>query len=99
MAGKNGGKREGAGRPKGSQNRDVAEIREAFRRVIDANLPNYMKWLEQIAAEDPQKAIALLNNMAEYVVPKLQRTEHTGEGGAPIEILKIKTPDAKDKGD
>ena len=94
-----GGKQPGAGRKAGVPNRSTTELREAITRIIDANLPNYMKWLEQIAEEDPAKAIALLNSMSEYALPKLQRTEHTGEDGNPIEILKIKTPDAKDKRD
>jgi len=33
---------------------------------------------------DPAKALDLLNKLAEYVAPKLTRTEVTGPGGAPL---------------
>jgi hypothetical protein len=35
-------------------------------------------------AADPGKAIDLINKLAEYVAPKLTRTEVTGPGGQPL---------------
>lgn len=34
---------------------------------------------------DPGKALDLLAKLAEYAAPKLNRTEHTGEGGGAID--------------
>lgn len=82
-----------SGRRKGSANKNTQSIRDAFQKLLEDNLPNYAKWLEQIAEENPEKAIRLLNDMSEYILPKLQRTEHSGVDGDPIEqILKIKQP-------
>lgn len=39
---------------------------------------------------DPGKAAALLLSALEYHLPKLNRTEHTGEGGGPLVIRAAK---------
>lgn len=73
------------GRKEGTPNKVTKDIREAYKLLIEANLPNLTKWLERIAMKDPERAIRILADLSEYVIPKLARTEHTGEGGKPIE--------------
>ena len=95
MANGHGGKRDNQGKPKGATNKNTQAIRDAYQKLIEDNLPNYKKWLSQIAAEDPVKAINLLTGMAEFVLPKLQRSEHTGADGSPLDVV-INTPTKKD---
>lgn len=90
-----GGKQAGAGRKKGVPNKNTQAIRDAYQKLIEDNLPNYKKWLSEIAADDPVKAINLLTGMAEFVLPKLQRSEHTGADGSPLDVV-INTPTKKD---
>ena len=54
--------------------------------LIENNLDNMTKWLEKVAAKDPAKAIYIINDLSEYVVPKLARTELTGKGGEELTI-------------
>lgn len=74
-----GGKRDGAGRPKGSPNKDVKEIRDAFQMLIEDNLDNMKTWLERVADKNPAKAMELINGLSDYIIPKLSRTEVKAE--------------------
>jgi hypothetical protein len=42
-------------------------------------------WLEQVAKDDPYKALDLMNKLCEYHVPKLARSEITGADGGAVE--------------
>ena len=74
-----GGKREGAGRTKGVSNKVTTETREAFKKLVEANTPEFQSWLDRIAESNPSKAFELVTNLAEYVLPKLSRTEVIGD--------------------
>lgn len=69
------------GRKKGSENKTTKDIREAYRQLIENNLDNMTSWLKTIASKNPEKAIYILSDLSEYVLPKLQRTEHVGKDG------------------
>lgn len=73
----------GKGRPKGAPNKSTAIVREAIANLLERNAPQMDKWLNQVAQEDPYKALDLMNKMAEYHIPKLARTEVTGRDGQP----------------
>ena len=73
------------GRKKGVPNKATRDIKEAYRQLIEKNLDNLTKWIEQIAAKDPEKAIRILADLSEYVVPKLARSEHTGANGKDLQ--------------
>lgn len=92
---KNGGKRAGAGRKPGVQNKITMEIREAFKNLIEHNTPNMIGWLQRVALEDPGKALTICSNLAEYIVPRLARTEHTGMNGGAIETKDVTKSDAE----
>ena len=82
------------GRPPGP-NRLTTEFRETVRRLLEQNAGNVNRWLMMVAngygrgknrtKPAPDRALALLADLAEYAAPKLSRTEHTGEGGGPIQ--------------
>lgn len=63
------------GRTKGTPNKQTAEIREAYKALIESNLENMSKWIKTIAKDNPEKAIDLMIKLSEYVVPKLNRME------------------------
>jgi hypothetical protein len=71
-----GHKKEG-GRVAGVPNKATKDIKEAYRLLIEKNLDNLTGWLELIAAKDPEKAIRIISDLSEYVIPKLARTDLT----------------------
>jgi hypothetical protein len=64
---------------KGVSNKNVDEIRAAFRELTEANMDKVQGWLDQVAAEDPNSALDKFLKLAEYVLPKLARVETTLE--------------------
>jgi len=48
------------GRKKGVPNKQTKEIREAYQRLTEQNLTNMSDWLQQVATEDPAKAMDLM---------------------------------------
>jgi len=92
-----GGKREGAGRPVGIPNKSTTKAREAIAAFVDCNADKLQEWLDQIATDDrygPKTAFDCFMAVAEYHVPKLARTEHTGANDGPIEMV-VKWQDGK----
>ncbi len=77
------------GRPKGSPNKTTALAREAIARFVDGNAHRLQGWLDEIAADEkhgPKVAFDCFMDVVEYHVPKLARTELTGEGGGPVKV-------------
>jgi len=72
------------GRPKGAQNKNTREIREAYQRLVENNLENMTLWLTRIASEDEEKAMEIMLKLSEYVIPKLARQEVTGADGEDL---------------
>jgi len=79
----------GKGRPKGSPNKLTLEFRDTVRKLLEDNRENVSIWLDQVAAEDPDKALRHITALAEYAAPKLARTEHVGDANAPLTINAI----------
>ena len=71
-------------RPKGSPNKATAQAREAIGLFVDANASRLQGWLDRIAEDDPKRAFELFQSVIEYHVPKLGRTEHSGQVGVNI---------------
>ena len=70
------------GKPKGSVNKSTKEIREAYQAFVESNIPEFQTWLQNI--EDPAKRFDIIVKMSEYFVPKLNRTEVTGQDGKDL---------------
>lgn len=64
-------------------------------QFVDGNAHRLQEWLDRIAEGDPDhgvkpnpiKAAELFVSVIEYHVPKLNRTELTGGGGGPVEMV------------
>lgn len=83
------GKQKTGGKKKGVPNKVTSDIKEAYRLLIESNIPNLSKWLDRIAEKNPERAITILSDLSEYVIPKLARTELTGEDGDEIKVKTI----------
>lgn len=83
------------GRPKGSPNRATADVRAAIAAFAEGNAHKLQDWLDRVAEgsgglkPDPAKAADLYLRAIEYHIPKLARTEVTGQDGGPVEISGI----------
>ena len=89
-----------AGRKAGVPNKATTEAREAVKALLDANLPYLQTWLyntaeglkddetgKYIVLPNPGKACDIVQNMVEYAVPKLARTEVVGDVTAPQRMV------------
>jgi hypothetical protein len=74
------------GRPAGSVNKATAAVREAIARMAEDNAGNFVSWISQVADKSPEKACDIYLRAIEYHIPKLARTEVTGDGGGPLSI-------------
>lgn len=86
-----GGARKGAGRSKGVPNKATAEFKEKLNELLEHAAPNMVRWLDEIAADNPEKAFDILSKFAEYCYPKLARHTHEGDQDKPIEINVTRT--------
>jgi hypothetical protein len=88
------------GRKPGVPNKATQEAREAVKAILDSNLPFIQTWLQQtaegimddqtgkyIVQPNPAKACEIVQNLVEYSVPKLARTEVVGDEKAPQRMV------------
>lgn len=85
-----------AGSRKGVPNKTTAEIRNAFQLLIEDNLDNMKVWLSDVAQEDPERALEIMLKMAEYIVPKLSRTEVKADITDKSIVINLNRLNAKD---
>ena len=69
----------GQGRRKGTPNKATVEARTAISLFVDSNAHKLQEWLDAVAIDNPEKAFTLFQSVIEYHVPKISRTEITGE--------------------
>ena len=72
------------GRKKGTPNKTTEEIRQAFQMLIESSLPDIQKWLKQVAKDNPEKALQIVEKYSDFILPKLQRTELSGGEDKPL---------------
>lgn len=87
------GRKTGGGSRKGKPNKATADVREALRRLIESNASNLESWLKRVARKNPGKALEVVGKLAEFVVPKLARTEVSGPNGQPIAVQRHELTD------
>jgi hypothetical protein len=67
--------RPGPGRPRGVPNQVTRDTREAFRLLVEDNADRLQGWLDRVGTKNPAKAAEILVKLAEFIVPRLARTE------------------------
>lgn len=72
------GQEKTAGRKAGSLNKATSQFKEALNHLLEEASPKMIEWLDRIAVNDPGKALDMISRLAEYIHPKLARSEgHT----------------------
>jgi hypothetical protein len=79
-----GGRRPGAGRKPGVPNKNTQAVRDAVEKALNNQNDKLSVWFDQVAEEDPAKALTIYGQLLEYVAAKLQRKELVGPDGAAI---------------
>ena len=64
---------------KGIPNKSTQEIRDAFQCFVENNVGKFEEWIMRVAEKNPAKAIELVSNLSDFILPKLQRTEMKAE--------------------
>ena len=64
---------------KGVPNKTTQEIRDAFQCFVENNIEHFEEWLMRVAEKNPAKAIELVKDVGEYILPKLSRSEIKAE--------------------
>ncbi len=62
------------GREKGTPNVLTKEIREVYQELLEKNLDKVDGWLQEVAKDNPDRALNFIIRLSEFVVPKLQST-------------------------
>jgi hypothetical protein len=73
------------GRAKGVPNKASADVKAAIAAFTSANVDKLDEWLNSI--DDPHKRLDLYFKALEYTMPKLARTELTGDKEAPQRMV------------
>ena len=79
-----GGKRPGAGRPKGVPNKVTQDVRQALAKFAEDKADDFRDWIDRVAESDPGKAADLYLKAIEYHIPKLARSEGPGDEGQHV---------------
>lgn len=83
-----GGKRPGAGRPKGVANKATLEIREHYQNLINNNLEQIQEDLDKLK---PKERMDVLIQLSKFVVPVMKAVEMSGSVKSPkIDMSKWK---------
>ena len=81
------GVKTGGGSRKGVPNKATTNAREAIARFVDGNAERLQGWLDEIHREDgAAAAFKCFSDLVEYHVPKLSRTELSGDAKNPVKI-------------
>jgi hypothetical protein len=69
----------GKGRVKGVPNAITKSAREIFQAFIEGNATKVQELWDRVARKSPAKALSIYAKLAEFIIPKLQRTELSGQ--------------------
>lgn len=92
------------GRPVGAQNKATTEFKTAVKLLMDSKAGKFDEWIDRIAETNPARAMEVIGQLGEFVVPKQSRVTHVGEQGAPILYTRVvddirDQPDGTDQAD
>lgn len=77
------------GRTKGSQNKTTKEVKEILNRVVSNQLDDLEKDIKKLKKIDPVAAMKMSIKLLDYVIPKMNKLELTGELRHKIDKIKI----------
>lgn len=75
------------GKPVGTISKDKAKFIESLQELFDNYAGDMKVWLEQI--DDPEKRFAILKDFAEFIYPKLSRSENKTELTGNLGVVQI----------
>lgn len=81
-----GGKRDGAGRPRGKPNKVTTETRNVFAAFLTRNADQVQDLWDEL--ESPKDKLWFILQGAEFALPKLGRTEMNVGGALTINVIK-----------
>lgn len=70
---------------KANHTRRTARMRELLAAFCEKTADEVPALWAQVVQQSPKDAMRLWLDSIEYVMPKLSRTEHTGEDGGPVQ--------------
>lgn len=77
------------GKKPGQQNKATLEFKEAVNKLLDFATPQMVGWLEEVAQENPEKALDHVYKFAQFAYPLLARQTLSGDPENPIVYKKI----------
>jgi hypothetical protein len=83
------GNKLGTGRPRGALNRSTEQAKLAVARLANQGLDALREDLEKIRKEDPLEAAKIYLKLLEYIVPKKQTIELSGEINQKIQQISV----------
>lgn len=78
-----------AGRKKGTPNKTTTEIKQVLNQVISNQLDTLEKDINKLKKTDPEAALKLSIKLIEYIIPKMNKMELSGELTTKIERIQI----------
>lgn len=83
------------GRPVGAEDKKTTRFKQALNELLESQADKMVEWLEQI--DDPKQRFDVLKDFAEYIHPKLARSEikHEGELNIGSVLAGLDEPDDK----
>ena len=75
------------GRRKGIPNKSTERVKATFNYILERKIEKVENWIDLTAAESPEKAVKLLLELAEYIMPKKARVETVIEQDKPTEVV------------
>lgn len=78
---KKGNKANPKGRGAGTPNKATKEKREIISAILDERIDKLGQMIDDVLPNNPVAAFKMMNDLMEFVMPKMKAVEHTGEGG------------------
>jgi hypothetical protein len=76
------------GRVKGTPNKSTDRARQAIAQFCESNSERMQGWLDDVATDDPYKALMIVKDLLEYHVPKLSRSDNTVDVSGSLSLTK-----------